>query len=1799
MADPEKLASIWFRATQEFPELIEKWGAELPEDRERVLSALQDYSTLQSAPTAVTPVGEPVDPTATVVKDRRRLALDVHELAQPIDPATVKDPTYFTSKYWGDIKDKLLTGLEDMSPLATLPFRDKLIPSYRSPSDKLETELEESMAKTGEEPSYWQRALTRLEPTIGIAEASAEMSAPLTALLYTGVPGFRQTRNLMREPGVPARMDILKERGGAPGALGHIERLASAYQQSIEAGEIPWWKQIAGEIPTDVPLDILTGGIYAKPFVKGITAGARAFPKIGREVVEAAPDVSRTAPSDIGAMQRALPIETTPEGTLRAIPQEQLSEEAAGQLGFGDVPTLPPKDAMGQSEFNLFNFGGPRLDDMPAEDLMRQQAGQPTFGWSPNQPVGSQVYPSGKPRSWKVTDITKKDIAELPESFQPQFPFVDDISSYSFPNPTANLSNKAKHSLEKLLAYRQKNIDVDNPGFKRWTTTWTKEAAQEIFGDTSAASMGKINGLLDNLPGTQQVLPMDHFGQVAMDLKGSDAGNIWKTWLEDNYILNEELGEYVLRTDRPLPPTRKGWNGIDEESATSSHIDRVTPKRGVPSTPDKKISDWIRNLPMIEGRILDDFRKAWKTFATPGELSSPKGILGWFKKGIESPHIPALRLYGGTVRQHDRYMATVIAKGTKELQDLGWADKNGTITQEALGTWDNPGPVRILFNALHDKSWLPQVKQMGPDAERQYENLRNLTNWEETLRGGDDIKLKEFDPISDEQYFYRGVMPENGDFVLFQNNLNKLGRTKSIEMHRIQKHWLDLQEAGLRPLSWNPYEQAMLSSRIGLHGRMQTQMLELLKTPELNMAQKVDVSDIATVDRLTKAGYRQIREAGPAMRGEKLYGVPHQFRNVANPEQHLRNVEYRWYFPSDVANSMEDFFAPKSSMVKWLQKETDRKVLGRRWKPDDIFFLTKRSKLFGSFFQHVDMAQTAVFSGFATSLDSMLETMIRAGKGEIDRGTFFKELVESTNHTWRIPQQIASMARAAVDVGYRAQLRDAMLDATPWFDDPRYADYNNLNAGIQGLGLHDPTIYSSDDAIRLLEEVQVELGWKKKAFGIATYPFSWTGNMIKQLEKAFSEGLFEGIYHAGAYHDFRYNIVPLTMKVHGDTLNPNQTLGLSAKRANILWSTIPPEQSVIKGQTKDILKRVLFSINEQERFARQYTGMFRGESKRFFRMRSVGAIFSTIMAANLIHYKVTGEPLPLRRYMPFQYRGWYTAFYGYAPQFLSPDFPIPDRAGDRTTLDLLLQYDFALRMLDGAYGLPLIGGLDARLGTVPRWIMTQATGKDFRGRDIAKWGFLQRAIQGIYDLTAPIGLGQIGAAFIVNSMGDKELPAIGGTKFPILLEGATLKDIIPTSEVRLSSEGSVFQGATGLNLKAYGNDELRDRMTNRIFGNGTDPQYPGLVLRKYSDIDKDPDKYDPLELRTYIANHALNFQESNEMKKRAEEGFSFDWYDRSAQAIHHINKLNEEKLKEEAAVALELASDSLWSNKEFGSGKEAWSPSSFKRRMKIVNSAHRVRIESAEQIYGYDPLTKQVLEKRQEEPNRSEEPLQWAIWHWNRIRDENTNTIGEVNYKKFDKEWDFFTSQWDDDDMKETGGLEERFNTWMQGLPFTHSNHHPLFDQYYDDMRRLDNAHYWQDGPRIDKEKSDIAAGNIVYVNDEFYHRLNELQHHHGPNLQAAQKTAVAVWSDYLSETIEGRRLMESEESAPYFVVSIIKTMKLVRKNHRYNVLLENPELDQIAIKWMGNTPTHMSNREFYRDLYGKFPSQIRQPPYR
>tara|TARA_R110002110_G_scaffold87545_1_gene227983 strand:- start:3071 stop:9292 length:6222 start_codon:yes stop_codon:yes gene_type:complete len=1409
-----------------------------------------------------------------------------------------------------------------------------------------------------------------------------------------------------------------------------------------------------------------------------------------------------------------------------------------------------------------------------------------------------------------------------------------------------------------------------------------------ILGTASQATL-----TLDDFAGLQK-----HFFDQIQESQTTRVDNIWDEWRNTYMKLDEVNNELVPEIGVPLTPTKKNWHGVQYEAELSRFIDNRAPARGVlpagtpgvprwrvttgkksdvPSTPDSpppppdtptlappdadfsKVSPWVQGLNQVEGYIFDQARKVWRNMAAPDEIASRDGIRAWVKGlvrkgGVEAPFKTIARLYEGTINSHADFATHVIRNGTRELEELGWikeVDGNYVPTKEALGEAYEPGDLRLLYYALHDKKWLPNVEQMalryGDKYDlvwKQYHNLRALTDMEQTLRANGGIKLKDFGELGTdtEQYFYRGFVPENLDWddfhkrVTAHNNAQRIGRTQSIQFSRrakIGKEEADIQQMmsmGLKPIRWNPYEQAMFSSKLGLKVRMETELLNILKDPSINQAEFIlkSKNGLRTdeYERLKKDGWEEFVEGGPAFQGEKSYITPKLLGNhpklmdeatgrinpqTATPER----LEQVWMFHPETLKGMKQFFGDQNVIEKFAREKHKiplvKKLTGLdpEVSIDNLIFIPKAIDLFGSLFQQVDFASRAIYSGPSTTLESSYYTLRDLTGGNIGLGQAVPELAQAFGHTLRVPKNVFDIGRAFVSKKYRDELFEMMLDNTEWFSDPALKGFNNQRSRQVGLNLQDNTLFiKSDDGIALTEEAVSELmkeqGWKvapKKVAGLA-----------KTLNNLFQEGLFEGVYPVAIYSDFRNNIIPMVMKANRyNDLTPDQIMGIAAKRANKNWSVIPESQSVIRGNTKSFLKRIMFSVNEQETFHRQMFGMFSGEDKAFWLSRNIGAMLSMYMMAEMIHRATTGEPLPKGRLLPIDIdtsrnrvgdllgavgvpEGIANRVYpfSYADQWLAPDIPVAGRDGDNVAMDMLNQYDTVFRTFDSKYQIPIIGSLGSRLGTTPSAIVTQIFGEDFRGRKIDQYGMPQRILQGVHDLGLPIGFGQLLTGLVVRSIGDKELPTLGSSKSPILAPGTTVADIFPTEESKLGGTALAIQGATGLNLKASSGKDLNDKMVINVRPKLLEKL--GKEYNSWEDVQNDTELGG--EAKLIILNAPENARVQNEKALRRQEGYE-TYYDDGAKWMYDVQEAGYKKKSKEDVIVEQYARDSLFSddNVWFPVGtKKPWEPKAFRDSLSSINQQHNKTLELIDEKYKVNPLSGWVVSNLQEMPKRSEQPLKWASWHYNDIRKKHTDPVtGKTDWTKFDAEWEDLTSQWDDEEAKESGGLLARYTKYNQSRTFLNDNHNFLVQEYYVGLQQLDEAGYFQDGIKYDPETGQP-------VQDEFYHRLTLLDQGHSESLARLGMSASEVWDKYLSENTKTRALMRSSANSNFTIQAIVKTMELVRKNNRYSILMSGQgELDRIVIKWFENIPTHPVNGSYYQGLYGQPPSSFRQAPYR
>jgi len=1362
---------------------------------------------------------------------------------------------------------------------------------------------------------------------------------------------------------------------------------------------------------------------------------------------------------------------------------------------------------------------------------------------------------------------------------------------------------------DSLVALRQAGLD-DAPGHKLWNDRLLDQAATQMFGGVDNQTRRSVKEYVRHLTGERAIEAERKVARRELPLRygleGPLAGAERRPLvsLEDYFQRDPLTNEWVRREDVPIP-AQSNWRTHAEALDLKEYMDRFTPRGGVPAS--SQASQWVQDdhFAFYEQDAAKEGANALEQMLpTPDEIKHTGQ--GWSDPEVNNPLAKgkfqaAIRGFFGITRNHEGRIESVILNGRRELQEMNWLDKDGLPTAEGLGTLEEPGGLRLIYYTLDDKAakaggtvpvgpdgkvlsrldgqWGRRLQALGPDAVRQYHNLKTYAGWEEIHSVEDGLIHS---PTPEETYFHRGWKVPDGAWSNIQGNVaafqtsigGAMGRRLGFQQSRNDVRFPVMDGFGFEPVFWNPYEMAMIRSRMGMQARLQIHLLDILKNPALGLArQSKNPQDL---DEWSRDGWRSVTNAGPALKGDTFVGVNKKFTDAINAKEHAEVIGMQWVFPKKVADTLEQMFAPRK--WNWMRTQKRFNRLGIDVKFDDIFYIPKRANLFASLFQQIDFASRVGIAGTGTALYRVLEGMKLMGKGSLtaDPDAFhqgFRHLAEAHTHLINMPKAWRDMARGNLSPNYREYLRQELVSDTPLYDNPDLAEITNANLVRHGLHVRDATIFDAEDGVRMLQQ-SMERG--RAAGMVAT-----AGRGIKNAEMAFRKGLFDGVYPAAILHDVKYNLIPLIRATNPD-MSPSQIMGIAAKRANKRWSTIPVEQSVVRGRMREFLQRFSFSLNENESFFRQMTGAVRGPEKAFWATHWAGAFLFMAGVANLIHFATTtrfkedekgrfsgvdwGSPLPWGRYVPFHLRGWYTFKYGFNPTLLSPDFPIPTRAGDNALLDLLMQFDFMFRLTDGAYGLPGLSFINARAGTTPRAIWSQVTSRDYMGRDIGEWGYLQRALQFVTDEFAPIGAGQLAIAAGRTAFKNKDLPELTPFGIPIIPKDANIDRLTPSIEAKLGNRGVAFQ-SLGFNLKTSSNEMLRDRMVKRVFGEGKHPDYPDIILTSWQQLKKEKDA--PI-LTKILYRDARNVREVREIGERQSEGAEY-WYDDYGQMVDKTRESSRQRLEAETTV-VDRNTKTLWDPRD-PRNKPAWSPTTFRDELKGVNKQHRVRVNTIKEVYGSDPRVAAAIEQRGEPPDRAKEPLYWAIHRWAEVRKTHTDPVtNDVDFTAFDLEWDREIAQWDDEMAHESGGLAERFNKWLD-----QGEHHPFVDQYYDALGQITDSGYWED---------------TVFEPNQMLALKQGLD----PILASIDKTADGIWSEYLAAPAEERRRLQSHPNRA--IQQVIKNMNLARKAHRYQTVMKNPEIDQLLIMWFANTPYIYQNGEFYYSLYGKTPGSYRQSPY-
>lgn len=1226
-----------------------------------------------------------------------------------------------------------------------------------------------------------------------------------------------------------------------------------------------------------------------------------------------------------------------------------------------------------------------------------------------------------------------------------------------------------------------------------------------------------------------------------------------------------------IRRNRPIRVTKEGYEGLQAESATSEFMNSKFPHSGTPSRPGTVISPWLKELKpyLVRNRNEDSLRESIVEMQAVGR-----------KKG-KPIFDAAIQRFFGITRAHHLFFREVREQGSKEMESLGAVRPDRGVTPDgsfminppAVGSFEEPGPMRLLFRALHAKNggrWLGLLKaQHGPDWGRQYDNLRELAGWEEELT---QIANTDMALLQTEDYFYRGWKASDSARANLEHALQGrgIGNKQPYQMKRVGLSFEEMEQLGFEPLYWNPYDQIITRANQGLEGRLQTQLLAILKNPKYGLAKSFITG--GQRDELIAEGYRPVEGLGSALKPFKIGATPKKFeaREAAAgiPVGGYQVWANGYAFPVKVASAIEDLFGGQQWSA--FRKDIIKKIgmgVEVSFKLDDIVYLPKRVKLFATLFQQADFAQRGGFGAAGAFLGHVIKGMEMLGK-EGMRKQGIETILKSHMHLRHMPRHWGSMLKANVSPEYRATLRAKLRSGEslyaergkstlPQGADPSLKEYTWINFIENGLSITDSAILGAEDTIAGIREAVSEEAWYRGGAKNAM-------RALKELEFMMRRGLFDGVYVASIMHDVQYNILPMVRLMHPD-LTPHEVMAIAARMANKAWSTIPKEQSLIRGSTREIAKRLFFSINENEGLVRSISGMFKGPDKLYWQTRYVGGFLFLGVVANLIHLATTsaaGRPelLPLDRYNPLNLRDWDWWKFGYNQALLAPDLPMTTSGGERAILDLVMQQDAFFRMADWKDApIPLADFVSNRLSVPVRAGLNQFTGKDFYGRDIGRSGWLQARLQNAYDMFAPIGAGQFAVAGLQKAFENKELGLSVPEELPfggdVIVPGSTVKDITPMMESKLGSGlGPLFLQGLGFNVRAKSNADLREVMVKNTFGSVPQEERdiqleiwrreggPKKWPTKWTDISKHPD------LTRRAKRDPVNREHVGEIQRRQDTGVRNETYDQFGQMMHAEGEAAKERLVKEAT---------LYADEVNGAGmlisqdpkRVAWSPTKWKQAHRKINVQFAANREMIEQIYTRDPRTAAKLARlKGTEPDPSD-GLIWALWHWNRVREESSDTLGNVDYDKFERLWDEETRGWDEEQ-----GLRDRLDSYISG-----GEHHPFVQSYYNGLKAIEGSGYWQ-GSFPDQERALAAI--------------------HGISAEQVKER----WNEYLKASPEHRRAMMDKGRA--VDRQILKVMTSARNNHRLNIRIQNPHVDRLLVFWFGNRPKRYENRTYYRKLY-------------
>ena len=681
-----------------------------------------------------------------------------------------------------------------------------------------------------------------------------------------------------------------------------------------------------------------------------------------------------------------------------------------------------------------------------------------------------------------------------------------------------------------------------------------------------------------------------------------------------------------------------------------------------------------------------------------------------------------------------------------------------------------------LFQALHGDiaadTLSPALKQMYDEIDklRRLEEA-DMTAFIEKARGTENEKFMVFDL---DQFQERMLAtPDYFPQMWKIDGVNVPEAQRQLSMNLRPRFTLprsgtftEMVNQGFTPLSWDPYKMMAMRRMAGANWRETVVFLGRAKRNGLALT-KEEVAERGLGNK-----YRKPENVGSVFDGRLVQST--EANGVATT---IRTPEY--YVPRNMASFVETMWGKKPTAYMG-----DKEVIGYIRKFRNGF---KSAKLFASFFQHMDISLRTAGSMMT------LEGLQRGGP-------------------LRFPSLAAHLMKAQWSTGYRSEIRQRFLSTT--------AIKGQEDLGIsykmlveEGLGV------SGDITVIQREIVDTILDIER-----STNPVGSAFQKIKNANEFFQSGLFEGVYREGMSWSLESFIIPAIRKQH-PTWNARQVAAEAATNANLMYSSLPQWQSVLKDPwVREFGQTLFFSTNETEGLLRSFGGMFVGTNKRFWLQYYGGMMLSLAFFGNLINMAATGKPLPPEAYSPIDPSNPYSfTGVGYSTRFMSPQLPkwmgISGREGSPLHLDIVGQMDTAFRVAADP-----IGATAARVNVPVRAIVNQVRGTNFFGEELSP---VQRPGQLLTDLYGPIGLSSALGAFTEG------IPA--------------LKTVLPEGESRMGVRGQLLEGIAGVGMRAERTGDYLSRMATGVYKE--DIEYSNLESFQKLDLRRIPQVATELGLR--------------------------------------------------------------------------------------------------------------------------------------------------------------------------------------------------------------------------------------------------------------------------------------------------------------------------------------------------------------